>query len=189
MLSAPRGFSALTVDHKPASDKEKKRIRDAYGDVVPASGSLRINGVLNVSRAFGDFFLKDIWWRSAEKQKVICVPDVRRFVAVPGDILLISSDGIFGEDTRSREAVMDIVRDKANAGATLQQIALAVVQRASWDSGDNISVILSLFQGVPQQQAEVLEVVSSSRGKCIRYITLKIQLFFGIYGGCPGTSP
>lgn len=55
LLSAPRGFSALTVDHKPTNDKEKKRIRDAYGDVVSASGSFRINGVLNVSRAFGDF--------------------------------------------------------------------------------------------------------------------------------------
>lgn len=78
--------------------------------------------------------------------------------------------GVFGEDSRSRETVMDLVRERATAGASLQEIALAVVQRASWDSADNISVILSSFQGTRQHQGEVVEVVSSPRGECLLFI-------------------
>lgn len=46
---------ALSEDHKPDNANEKKRIEEAGGFVSEG----RINGNLNLSRAFGDLEMKD----------------------------------------------------------------------------------------------------------------------------------
>lgn len=48
----------LTFDHKPTSEKERKRIESAGGFVSDIGGIYRVNGNLNLSRAIGDLRYK-----------------------------------------------------------------------------------------------------------------------------------
>jgi hypothetical protein len=52
------GVSA-TVDHKPSDDGERERIIRAGGFVTPGAPA-RLDGVLSLSRAFGDFTYKKV---------------------------------------------------------------------------------------------------------------------------------
>lgn len=93
------------MDHKPASDSEKKRI-ERSGAHLDDDGSL---GGLSVARAFGDaqFKTQNIFGRSVKKQKeadgymlpstqqpITAMPDVAFERLAPNSLLLLVSDGI-----------------------------------------------------------------------------------------------
>ena len=69
---------ALSEDHKPHDKVESQRIVKAGGFVAPGGfgGPMRVDGVLAVSRGFGDFQFKDPELPPAE-HKVTCVPEIR----------------------------------------------------------------------------------------------------------------
>jgi serine/threonine protein phosphatase PrpC len=63
MIFIPKNGQVLvqTQDHKPEKPHEKKRILEAGGQVLQPGGikaPSRVNGILSVSRGFGDFYLK-----------------------------------------------------------------------------------------------------------------------------------
>ena len=70
-----------TIDHKPETEYEKERIHRTGGFLKNG----RINGKLNVSRAFGDFALKmnqtplslASFQIHQKDQPVICEPDIQ----------------------------------------------------------------------------------------------------------------
>ena len=62
----------LSFDHKPEHENERKRIIAANHTVAKN----RVDGILSLSRAIGDFGLKDHPDLSAEKQAVTALPDV-----------------------------------------------------------------------------------------------------------------
>lgn len=77
---------ALTEDHKPNQERERKRI-EAEGGVVIWAGTWRVGGVLAVSRAFGDRPLK---------RYVIACPDVRHDnLDVGEESIILASDGLW----------------------------------------------------------------------------------------------
>ena len=90
---------ALTTDHKPELEAEKKRI-EALGGFVSYIGCWRAMGILAMSRAIGDLFLKP--YVSAE-------PDVVSLPITPSDeFIILASDGVF--DVFDNEQVVRIVR-------------------------------------------------------------------------------
>ncbi len=102
-----------TRDHKPESKDEKKRIEAAGGTVVQK----RVDGILAMSRAMGDFALK---YNKPKKTKyhplhgAVCAePQIHiGTVSKVHGILLVACDGIF--DVFSSKQAMDFVETKVS---------------------------------------------------------------------------
>jgi serine/threonine protein phosphatase PrpC len=82
---------ALTKDHKPTDPFESQRIYDAGGYVQ----SNRVDGSLALSRSFGDKQFKQNESQPFNEQKVICTPDITTHYLTPGEMLIITCDGLF----------------------------------------------------------------------------------------------
>lgn len=91
---------ALSVDHKPNCDDERKRIENAGGVVVWA-GTWRVGGVLAVSRAFGDRLLK---------KYVVATPYTQYEQLTSDDeVAILASDGLW--DVISNQNAIEIIKD------------------------------------------------------------------------------
>lgn len=126
----------LSFDHKPEDASERKRIQDA-GGFVKFNGVWRVNGILAVSRALGDYQLK-------EGDFVIADPDILTFElnAYKPKFIILASDGLW--DTFSTDEAVAYIADRLNEphfGA--KSITLESYLRGS---GDNISVMVILFE-------------------------------------------
>jgi serine/threonine protein phosphatase PrpC len=88
--------ASLTSDHKPDRSDEKQRIEAAGGDVSCQQGDVfRVNGVLAVSRALGDYYLKPF---------VCSTPEIsNRQIFSDDAYLLLASDGLW-DDVSASEA-------------------------------------------------------------------------------------
>jgi len=73
----------LSHDHKPENDEESKRVYDNNGFIQDG----RVNGVIAVSRAIGDWEYKNIppsgktvnnKFEEAKKFQVTCIPDIKK---------------------------------------------------------------------------------------------------------------
>ena len=137
---------ALTEDHKPSNDDEKKRILAAGGFVMMD----RVDGELAMSRAIGDFRYKLDPDLSNREYKVISYPDVAVHVRNKEEdqIMILACDGVW--DVVSNDEAVSFVSDvvlKQDEIQTSEQAAEMLVDRAFNDgSTDNISVIIVQFQ-------------------------------------------
>lgn len=123
---------ALSQDHKPDRPDEFARIKK-LGGFVTCHGVPRVQGVLAVSRAFGDFALKPY---------VIAQPETLvHSLTGQDEFLILACDGVW--DVFTNQQAVDIVR------ASLQQkpdpkFAAKQLAQAAYDTGsmDNISVLV-----------------------------------------------
>ncbi|KAF8693723.1 hypothetical protein HU200_039140 [Digitaria exilis] len=155
----------LSVDHKPMDQAERNRIQRAGGEVVRDKihtaegfrgrrvGIPRINGILTVSRAIGDFEFKNNKQMSPEQQVVTCEPSVRG-LTINHDVefLVVASDGIW--KSMSSQGVVDLVHHYTRSGVDDRSICEQLCQR-SLKSMDNSTVILVRFKPVCQLAAPV----------------------------------
>ena len=90
-VSVNRKVVDLTKDHTPTRSKEKARIEAAGGFVYDE----RVNGILAVSRSFGDYEFKSNRKLDPTHQMVNCLPDVKQ-VTPPKDLdfVVLCSDGV-----------------------------------------------------------------------------------------------
>jgi serine/threonine protein phosphatase PrpC len=83
-----------TTDH---SSKDKKE----YSRVVSSGGFIcrgRVNDILMITRALGDYSLKDNERRDPTEQVVIATPTITTVKMNDGDMLLLACDGLFDSD-------------------------------------------------------------------------------------------
>ncbi|KAJ1444030.1 phosphatase 2C-like domain-containing protein [Ochromonadaceae sp. CCMP2298] len=86
IISAGRPIQ-MSIDQKPTSAEEQKRIASLGGTVVYCMGVARVNRVLAVSRAFGNRTLRSVIRPDAEMmQRELCKED---------DFLVMASDGLW----------------------------------------------------------------------------------------------
>uniref|UniRef100_A0A915M8T0 protein-serine/threonine phosphatase n=1 Tax=Meloidogyne javanica TaxID=6303 RepID=A0A915M8T0_MELJA len=101
----------LSSDHKPEDELEKERIVTAGGNV---SSDGRVNGGLNLSRAFGDHFYKQESKLSLSSQQIIALPDItvtqRDFEN--DEFLVVACDGIWNSLTSQQ--VCDFILERIN---------------------------------------------------------------------------
>ncbi|KAL4557145.1 hypothetical protein LXL04_035317 [Taraxacum kok-saghyz] len=141
----------LSVDHKPDRDDERNRIEASGGRIIFAGNGARVEGVLAMSRAIGDRFLKQV---------VTSAPEYTFTKRESGDMsLILASDGLW--DVLSSELSCEVVRkcqqedEKCKMGVaavgggggggrngTVSAAALLVRLAMGRRSSDNISVIV-----------------------------------------------
>jgi protein phosphatase 1G len=115
----------LSEDHTPTLARELARITKAGGTVTEEG---RIDGNLNLSRAIGDFSMKQNDALSAVEQKVSAEPEIR-VEALTGaeDFVILACDGIW--ERLSSQEVVDFVSARL-AGASAGASAGAAGKRA-----------------------------------------------------------
>lgn len=72
----------VTEDHNCRSEKERQRISDAGGFIL----NNKVNGILSVTRSFGDYDLKDV---------ISVIPDIKVINIEDYDVVLLTSDAPF----------------------------------------------------------------------------------------------
>ncbi|KAL7100169.1 hypothetical protein ACP275_09G130900 [Erythranthe tilingii] len=92
---------ALSVDHKPNREDEYARIEASGGKVIPWNGH-RVFGVLAMSRAIGDRYLKP--WIIPEPETMF-VPRARE-----DECLVLATDGLW--DVMTNEEVCEVARKR-----------------------------------------------------------------------------
>nr|ADB22517.1 protein phosphtase 2C [Marchantia polymorpha] len=116
---------ALSKDHKPEREDEMARVEAAGGRVIFWNG-YRVLGVLAMSRAIGDRYLKPF---------VIAEPEVTCTVRSEDDeCLILASDGLW--DVLSNELVCEIAR-KCLIGRRNSDLALSVRSGLDEETGES----------------------------------------------------
>jgi protein phosphatase len=134
---------AMTQDHKPMNEEERRRIEACKGYVENG----RVNGSLAISRAFGDVDYK----RNAGgqlDQQVIPLPDVTH-ITIPAntaDYAVLACDGVF-EGQFSNEEVIEFVSAQLQHEQDLAIVSNRVCEEAiKRGSKDNISCVVVQFK-------------------------------------------
>lgn len=135
-----------TTDHKPSDETERNRIRAAGHSVDFVGGAYRVSNTLAVSRAFGDFYLKDKPV-PAPAQAVSPEPDTHAVQRQPGTVefLILACDGVW-DVLSNAEAIAIVIGSLSTHGLTAagaQAASEALVQQSlARGSRDNISAIV-----------------------------------------------
>jgi len=128
-----------TIDHKPNSHSENRRITQVGGKITKESGDVhRINNILSLSRALGDHSKSDnLKYRKGKYTHtgpVSCVPDVYRLHLKNTDVtFVLACDGIW--DVLSAGTVMK----KLLSGMSLKQLIHHAIHDKK--STDNVTVL------------------------------------------------
>lgn len=143
------GSHSATLDHKPNIPAERDRIHSAGGSVRGESPP-RVDGVLAVSRAFGDFEYKDAAL-PPEEQKVSCCPEVYEWEASSGDCVVLCCDGVFdviGNDLLS-EWILEFTKNQTEVGDMAAKI---VTRSLAYGSTDNVSCAILVLGAASRVQ-------------------------------------
>lgn len=121
----------LTTDHRPV-DAERERVETSGGFVM----SGRVNGILNVARAFGDHCMKSV---------VVSTPDISEvLLTTMDDFLVLACDGLW--DFVDDATVIELCQHAFDQGLSSQQVSEVLVKEALLcRSTDNISVMVVQF--------------------------------------------
>jgi serine/threonine protein phosphatase PrpC len=143
----------LSFDHKPNNVAERRRIQQANGYVKRK----RVDGDLAVSRAFGDFCLKQA---SEPPQKVIVDPDILIYPRdLSGDeFIVLACDGVWDVATNEMccEYVQKLLWDgEINLGNICEEALDTCLERKSRDNMTMMLVGLPALKADRSSQAQI----------------------------------
>ncbi|KAL0489588.1 protein phosphatase PTC1 [Acrasis kona] len=119
----------LTFDHKASEQSEVKRIQDKGGFVT----FNRVNGILSVTRAFGDHAMKE-WVISTPYQTEVTLTNAHTH-------LILACDGVW--DVLTDQEAVDLIKSESMTAQEMSQKLLKTsLQKGSMD---NISVMVVLL--------------------------------------------
>lgn len=124
----------MSHDHKPVREDEKRRI-EALGGRIVHHGTWRVEGVLAVSRAFGDRRLK---------KYVSAAPEIMTRRITPSDrYLILASDGVW--DAFSSQTAVDIIGGATSVVDAANRLTAAAYKRGSTDNITSLVIDLTLL--------------------------------------------
>jgi len=139
VLSVEGEALAMSYDHKPSNTEESERVAAAGGYVLNG----RVEGLLAVSRAFGDFRFKGTPDKRPEEQPVSPEPDIRVRARGEGvEFLVLACDGVW--DVMSNDEVIGYVHDSiASDMESWSDICESIVDHClELGSKDNMSMAI-----------------------------------------------
>ncbi|KAK2767041.1 Protein phosphatase 2C 1 [Arachnomyces sp. PD_36] len=119
----------LSYDHKGSDDNEGKRIASAGGLIL----NNRVNGVLAVTRALGDAYLKDLVTGHPYTTETVIQPEADEF-------MILACDGLW--DVCSDQEAVDLIRNTHDPQAASK---ILVDHALSRFSTDNLSCMIVRF--------------------------------------------
>lgn len=132
-VDVANGLWAATVDHKPGNEDEKRRIAALCG-YVSSYGTPRVQGVLAVSRAFGDFHLRP--YVSADP--VVYGP----YLVTGASVVVLCSDGVT-DVVSSAEIVATVMNRTTSTYKTLcSELVSMALGRGSTDNMTAVAMII-----------------------------------------------
>jgi len=151
----------MSVDHKASLDRERERVEAAGGTVHNG----RVNGVIAVTRAFGDpefkVLMDKTWWGNGAKADILtATPDIRsQEITAYDEFVILACDGLW--DVMTSQQAVNFVRRRLRESPDLQAATEALVAKAiELASVDNVSAIVVALN---QQMSEAAP--SMMRGK------------------------
>jgi len=121
----------MTVDHKPRSEED--RIRGYEGGCVTGDGAGRVNGVIAVSRALGDFYMNPFVSQDPFTYTTEITSDDK--------FIILACDGVWDEIEDDEACkIVNTVENPYKASAKLRDSAFLL------GSDDNISVMVVKLQ-------------------------------------------
>ena len=125
---------ALSNDHKPNRPDERRRVQ-SHGGFVQTLGVPRVNGVLAVSRAFGDSSLKPYITAAPE------IAEVELGAIGEDEFVVVGSDGLW--DVIGNQECVDLAAQAYKKERDWELVAKALTDTAiRKGSADNITVIV-----------------------------------------------
>lgn len=124
ILCSKRGYMRLSTIHNEDDERERQRIYDQGGHFKDGY----VMGELNMTRAIGDFSIKEY---------VPCTPSISKVAVGDAEYVVLASDGLF--DVMNYGDICKIIRKNIS----LQQ-KVDLLIRAAYDKGssDNITVLV-----------------------------------------------
>lgn len=119
----------LSYDHKGSDENEGKRIVNAGGLIL----NNRVNGVLAVTRALGDAYIKDLVTGHPYTTETVIHPESDEF-------LIIACDGLW--DVCSDQEAVDLIRETENPDVAAKNLVDHALNRFSTD---NLSCMVVRF--------------------------------------------
>ncbi|OTA93267.1 hypothetical protein M434DRAFT_73519 [Hypoxylon sp. CO27-5] len=119
----------LSYDHKGSDENEGKRIANAGGLIL----NNRVNGVLAVTRALGDTYMKDLVTGHPYTTETVIQPEVDEFI-------IIACDGLW--DVCNDQDAVDLVRDEQDPVVASKKLVDHALARFSTD---NLSCMIVRF--------------------------------------------
>ncbi|KAL4953983.1 phosphatase 2C-like domain-containing protein [Aspergillus filifer] len=121
----------LSYDHKGSDENEGRRIANAGGLIL----NNRVNGVLAVTRALGDAYIKDLVTGHPYTTETVIQPDLDEFI-------ILACDGLW--DVCSDQEAVDLIRNVPDA----QEASKILVDHAlARFSTDNLSCMVIRLDG------------------------------------------
>ena len=140
VLSRSGKAMRLSYDHKGSDKQEGVRVQNAGGTIL----NNRVNGVLAVTRALGDSYMKDLVTAHPYTTETVLIPDEDEF-------LILACDGLW--DVCTDQQAVELVREVYNP----DEAARILVDHALREySTDNLTVMVVRLQIPP------LETTSSA---------------------------
>lgn len=119
----------LSYDHKGSDENEGKRIANAGGLIL----NNRVNGVLAVTRALGDTYMKDLVTGHPYTTETVIHPESDEFI-------IIACDGLW--DVCSDQEAVDLVRETEDPAVAARNLVDHALNRFSTD---NLSCMVVRF--------------------------------------------
>ncbi|PIO54735.1 protein phosphatase 2C, partial [Teladorsagia circumcincta] len=113
VLSSPTNLRKITNAHVPTNEEEARRVEQDGGQLLYIQGELRVNGVLNLTRALGDIGGRPMI--SPKADTIVVERDVSQY------LLLLTCDGI--SELFNDSEVLDMIKSFVAKHSSKRELA------------------------------------------------------------------